>query len=409
MAAMMWHWALITNLTSRGKQSKAIHKMGQSILGELLALTCNQLAKWTVQQKEASTARLVSLQRKGKRTNPAILARLLGKGVKRRASRSWHEDGMKVKTKVDHFENKLSAVYFQGVKTIFSMETLVELIFDSSMFGTHDYEVHIVFAPRRNLAAYLPPTIVRHIRWRSEDAGLPITEANQKTFEATGFQPKKGQSIEDSIRLWNHVLKIGCTEDTGLQKFKCPVSFPVLARGEARTWSETRQCWLRTKDTPTSGAEDESCAELPEVMLNLEHICVLLATLDQKQCQWSAGQYLASEGYLIWLREDCFHRSWRDFVWTMEQATGGFHHTCAQLTHCYSINYQAMGVHMAKRRELQEEWRQLLPRFDEGFEELNSMVALDERKPLSRTEKELQEKWEKLILADRTYEKSVIK
>ena len=70
---------------------------------------------------------------------------------------------MKVQTKVDHFENKTSSIYYRGVKVIFSAETLVELIFDSSMFGTYDYEVHIVFAPRRNLAAYLPPRDVRHI------------------------------------------------------------------------------------------------------------------------------------------------------------------------------------------------------------------------------------------------------
>ena len=111
MAAMMWHWALLTLTTARPGQNKRIHKVGQSILGELLALTSNQLEKWTVQQEEASTARLVSLQRKGKRSNPAILARLLMKGVKRAACRSWQEDGMKVKTKVDHFENKMSAVY----------------------------------------------------------------------------------------------------------------------------------------------------------------------------------------------------------------------------------------------------------------------------------------------------------
>ena len=60
---------------------------------------------------------------------------------------------------------------------------------------------------------------------------------------------------------------------------------------------------------------------------------------------------------------------------------------------------------MAKRRELQEEWRQLWPHYDGDWEELNAMVSLDERKPMSRTVRELQEKWEKLILADRTYEK----
>ena len=404
VATMMWHWALLTYSTSRERTNKDINKAGQCILGELLAFTANQLEKWTVQQEEASTARLVSLQRKGRRSNPAILSRLLQKGHKRAACRSWQQDGMQVKTNVEHFENKMSAVYFQGVKTLFAKESLLEVILDSSMFGTRDYQVHIVFAPRRNIAAHLPPTIVRHIRWRGEDAGLPISEAEQKTFEATGFRAKKGQSIEDSIRLLHHVLKIACTEGEGLLKFKCPVDFKPLASGEKRIWSDTKQCWLRRKGTPTSGAEEETCPELPESMLEVESISTLLATVDQKQCQWSAGQYLGHEGFMFWMREDCFHRSWRDFMWAMEVSVGGFHHTCAQLTHCFGVNYQAMGMHMAKRRELQAEWRQLLPHYGPDFEQLCAMISLDQREPCPRTEAEVQAKWDKLILEDTTYE-----
>ena len=65
-AAMMWHWALLTWRTHGTGRNKEIHKVGQSILGELLAFTANQLAKWAAQQEEAPTSVLVSLQRKGK-------------------------------------------------------------------------------------------------------------------------------------------------------------------------------------------------------------------------------------------------------------------------------------------------------------------------------------------------------
>jgi len=190
------------------------------------------------------------------------------------------------------------------------------------------------------------------------------------------------------------------------------VEFKPLESGEARIWSEEKQCWLRQRGTPTSGVmkdssfhEEDGYPELPEEMRNVERVCVLLETLDQKQCQWSAGQYLNQEGFMIWLRPDCFHRSWRDFVWAMESAEGGFHHTGAQLTHCFGVNYHAMGMHMAKRRELQAEWRQLFPRYGQEFEELCAMISLDERQPCPRTESELQAKWEKVILEDRTYEK----
>jgi hypothetical protein len=294
---------------------------------------------------------------------------------------------MKVQTNVEHFENKMSTVYFQGVRNMFARESVVEIVLDASMFGTRDYQVHIAFAPRGNFAGCLPPTMVRHLHWRSAYAGLPITEVDQKNFQATGFQARKGQTIEDSIRLWHHVLKIACTGGEGLLKFKCPVDFKPVASGETRMWSQAKQCWLRTPCTPTSGVMKDSTTnpeepypELPDSMQSVEKICALLATVDQKQCQWSAGQYLNSAGFMIWMREDCFHRSWRDFVRAMEVAEGGFHHTCAQLTHCFGVNYQAMGMHMAKRRELQAEWRQLLPRYGPDFEELCAMVSLDERK-----------------------------
>ena len=151
--------------------------------------------------------------------------------------------------------------------------------------------------------------------------------------------------------------------------------------------------------------EEEGYPELPEYMRNVERVCVLLETLDQKQCQWSAGQYLKQEGFMIWLRSDCFHCSWRAFVWAMESAEDGFHHIGVQLTHCFGVNYHAVAMHMAKRMELQAEWRQRFPHYGPDFEELCAMVSLDERRPCPQTECEVQAKWEKVILEYRTYAK----
>ena len=113
-AAMMWHWALLTYSTHGAGRNKEINRVGQSILGELLAFTANQLAKWAAQQEEASTSLLVSLQHTGRKSHPSILSRLMRRGNKRAACRSWRQDGMKVKTNVEHFENKMSTVYFSG-------------------------------------------------------------------------------------------------------------------------------------------------------------------------------------------------------------------------------------------------------------------------------------------------------
>ncbi len=409
MAAMMWHWALLTHSTAGAGKNQKIRKAGQAVLGELLAFTANQLGKWSARQEEAPTGILINLQHTGKRTNPGILSRLVKKGRKRAACKSWREDGMKVKTNVEHLENKLSTFYFLGVKTTLAREAMLEIVFDSSMFGTNDYQVHIAYAPRRQLAAYLPPTIVRHIRWRSADAGLQTTVAEQQTFEKTGFKAKKGQSIEDSIRLLHHVLKIACTDGEGLLKFKSPVEFqpvvPVPQGKQARVWSEEEERWLRLKGTPAPGALEDWCPELPDVMLEMEKIGVLLATNDQKQSQWTMGQYLSWENFLIWMRDDLYHRSWRDFVWSTEVAEGGFHHTCAQLTHCFNVNYHAMGMHMAKRRELQAEWKRLLPHYGSDWEELCAMISLDQRIPCPRAEEEMQAKWQDLLLHDETYEK----
>ena len=80
-----------------------------------------------------------------------------------------------------------------------------------------------------------------------------------------------------------------------------------------------------------------------------------------------------------------------------ENAEGGFHHTCAQLSHAFNVNYHAMGMHMAKKRELQSEWRRMLPTPGQEFASLAINMGLDAKKPPPRTESELQPWWQKEI------------
>ena len=290
-----------------------------------------------------------------------LLARLLRKKNKNGAAKSWMEDGLKVRPRIDLFEDAMSAIFLVGLKDMLANEHLLEIVMNSSMFATRDLQVHLAHACRLKLAGYLPPLALRHIRWRRQQAGAEVSEQDAKQFEQTGFQTKSKQSMEDSIRDLHHVLKVACTHGEGIMKFRTPLELHPVPVGGKRSWSEEQQRWFRTEDTPRPGVEEKLVPELPDHMFHLFQINVLIAVCDQKQSQWSSLECLAAHGFMIARREDCYHTSCRDFVWSTENAEGGFHHTCAQLSHGFNVNYHAMGMHMATKRELQSEWRRMLP------------------------------------------------
>ena len=250
--------------------------------------------------------------------------------------------------------------FFEGVKTM-AGEPILEILMDGIMFSTKDLQVHIVHAPRAKVASYLPPLICRHIRWRDQQAGAQVAEQDVEQFQRTGFRAKKRQALHDCLRDLHHVLKNAATNGEGLMKFKAPSVLEPIPAGGKRVWSEEQQRWYRTKDTPTPGVEDNLVPELPDPMFNMYQVNVLIAGCDQKQCQRASFECLAACDNLVARRNDGYHRSWRDFVWATENAEGGFHHTCAQMSHAYNVNYHAMGVHMAKKKELQDEWKKMLP------------------------------------------------
>ena len=90
-------------------------------------------------------------------------------------------------------------------------------------------------------------------------------------------------------------------------------------------------------------------------------------------------------------------------MWSTENTQGGFHHTCAQLSHGFNVSYHAMGVHMAKKRELQAEWRRMLPSPGPDFASPTVNMGLDASKPPPRTDSELQAWYMKEILEDESY------
>ena len=55
---------------------------------------------------------------------------------------------MKAKTNVENFENNMPTVYFLGARTVLARETVLDIILDSSMFGTQYYQVHVMCASR---------------------------------------------------------------------------------------------------------------------------------------------------------------------------------------------------------------------------------------------------------------------
>jgi len=109
----------------------------------------------------------------------------------------------------------------------------------------------------------------------------------------------------------------------------------------------------------------------------------------------------------VGIREDGFHRAWRDFQLAMSHSKGKLAHTAVQLNLAFNVNYGpfGQGAHMAKRREFQLEWQRLMPAFGEDFEALVGNIALDSGLPPPRSVAELQSWFNDLVLGNETYEK----
>ena len=125
MAEVLWQWSLLVHRCQRPRQNKQIFRMGQELLTSSLAFISNQLSKWSLDKDEPSTAVLLELQKKGRRMHSGLLARLLRKKNKNAAAKSWMEDGLKVRPRIDLFEDARSAIFLGGLKDMPANEHLL--------------------------------------------------------------------------------------------------------------------------------------------------------------------------------------------------------------------------------------------------------------------------------------------
>ena len=68
-----------------------------------------------------------------------------------------------------------------------SKERLVELVCDAGRFGGRDTDVCMIHAVFANVAAYLPPEVLREFGWRRGAAGSTMSDADLDQFGNTGF------------------------------------------------------------------------------------------------------------------------------------------------------------------------------------------------------------------------------
>ena len=136
------------------------------------------------------------------------------------------------------------------------------------------------------------------------------------------------------IRSINHLLLIGMGKN--ISTFRPKEALVSMPMGGGRYWSSTLHRWVRA---PAAGCVPHR-HELPDSMV--DEISVLLLTVDQKQSQWAATQFMADTttglGLFTAARGDPFHRSWHDFQFAMTHSIGHFRHTSVQLNMALNVS-----------------------------------------------------------------------
>lgn len=290
---------------------------------------------------------------------------------------------------------------------------VVEVVWDSSNFASKDTQVNVVYCPVADVAAYTPPMTLRHVRWRSAEAGERLSIADREQCEHTRFKTKTRMECCDCIKYLNHVLQVAFGRS--LQSFACPHPLKRMEPRAVRVYHTGSGRWYRVaaKDYGASASGtgvDVGVVELPDELLDSMSVNVLLATIDQKQSQWTAMHCCASPtalNLMFAFRSDSFHRSWHDFQYTMSNAEGGFDHSACQLNYALNVNYQ-QGYFLAKRREIKQDWQILFPNADAEFKSLYSNIALDARRSPSTSGADISTQYRELVLENETYDKKGI-
>ena len=383
LASTLWHCTRLCWLSKGPGKNKMVHKTMLEVTSVTLVFLSRGLIMWASAQSEPSTAELLACHPAGKKLHPVLVSRLQKKRNPRLSARHWKEDGLRVGVNVSHLETKTSSRYIHETRKMFAKDKIVELIMDSTMLATRDTQISIAFACHSGVAAYLPPITHKHLRWRDADPGAIVTDEDFERFDKFGLKTQKHVEGQDCIRSINHVLRIGLGKD--ISSFKPKEALLSMPTGGVRVWDSDLHRWIRA---PATGSGPPTY-ELPDSQL--AGISALLLTVDQKQSQWAATQYMADSnvglGLFTAARADLFHRSWRDFQFAMCHALGNMRHTCVQLNMALNVNYQPFGSgsHLSKRQDVKMEWERLLPAYDEHFESLAGKIAMDSRDTAPRS------------------------
>lgn len=383
LASTLWHCTRLCWLTKGARKNKRLHSTMLEVTSVTLTRLTRGLMMWASAQAEPSTAELLVCHPAGKKIHPALITRLSKKQNQRSVARQWEEDGLRVHVNVNSFEIKVSSKYMHETRKVFAGEDTIELVMDSTMFAGRDTQISIAFACRRGVAAYLPPLIHRHLRWRQEDPGAVTKDEDFEHFDEHGLRPLRHLESQDCIRSINHVLRTGLGKD--ISTFKPKEALRPMPTGGVRYWDPAQHRWVRA---PATGSGPPTY-ELPDSMCAGIH--VLLLTVDQKQSQWAAAQFMADSDFGLGLftapRPDPYHRSWRDFQFAMSHSHGNFRHSSVQLNIALNVNYQPFGTgaHLSKRQDVKKEWARLLPTYDEHFESLVGKIAMDLRETVPRS------------------------
>ena len=272
VAGALWLWSRIVIANQVG----SIH-VGRSVLSTASKVVCGVLkflqvglSKWAMEQEEPSTAAMIASQPERRRTHSGILSRLLRTSRKGKAVKSWKDLGLKVETSSRSLNGRTAAKYIwtlrrlvlgeertywqpkrqlkskqhplaSGVKrrrqesgdvheqggyvaskTADLPPLVVEVVWDSTNFASKDIQVNVVYCPREDVAAYTPPMSLRHIRWRSADAGERLSSEDREQFDKTGFKAKSRMEACDCIKYLNHMLQVAFGRS--LLSFACPTS-----------------------------------------------------------------------------------------------------------------------------------------------------------------------------------------
>ena len=113
---------------------------------------------------------------------------------------------------------------------------MAEIIWDSTHFASKDIQVNVVFSPTHNVCAYVPPMVLRHIRWRAAEAGEHLTEEDLLQFAKCGLRLRHRMESFDVIKYLNHVVQVGFARS--LLAFRCPVLLERLKRGAVRVYHQ---------------------------------------------------------------------------------------------------------------------------------------------------------------------------